>query len=532
MESVPAQNSSLALRQRILSDPDFDLITSNAEKILEESRRKDLLKRLINDPDLDILSRNADKLLASKQKRAEKKPARAGFAKRAVFAGSLATVTGGTAYAIINAGKIEAPAVVYDPDKIFVGGVAYAVDFPSPSPTPTETPTPTPSPTPEPTVDPKILAQKEIGNRNVAEYFLGDLVEKFKEKREAQYKRDPEYAKRIRKEFLGANQINMLYLGVDLTREHYFNPAGLGRADSIMVISFNTQTFKTVMISLPRDLYSPELAPYFDDPKINALTMVNEVLPEGRKIDSNALAKKIIEDATGLPIDMTVKTNIDFMQGAPNLPGIFDELFPAGLEINVPKDISDPEFPAAYETENLFFKKGVQIMHGKRLTDYGRTRHADNDFGRSERQRQIVQAALVNLFPRILTDVANGDTKTLDTIISALEKQKESGNLFFDTDIIEIARTLRNGLINLRSSPKGIASLGILAANTIDEVLALKENKGGMFVTFGLGYGNTDYSLVNAGYEGSTLKLAGSSINSAPILYWEPLRKRIIELYR
>lgn len=62
---------------------------------------------------------------------------------------------------------------------------------------------------------------------------------------------------------------------------------------------------------------------------------------------------------------------------------------------------------------------------------------------------------------------------------------------------------------------------------TLDETMREE-----IIVSFGLGYGNTLYSLVDAEYEGSTLKLAGSSINSAPLLYWEPLRKRIIELYR
>lgn len=261
------------------------------------------------------------------------------------------------------------------------------------------------------------------------------------------------------------------------------------------------------------------------------MTVVNAI-EKGKDVNVNELAREVMENATGIPIDMIVKTNIDFMQGAEGLPGIFDSLFPDGLEINVAKEIVDESYPVGYDTQKIVFHKGIQKMDGKNLTIYGRTRHTDLDFGRSERQRQVAQASMRALFPSIMGDLIGGDTKTLDKLVSTLEQQKNSSNLFYDVDLIEIVKTLRDNLTRLRSTPQGIAVLGVLIANTKPNIESFISAREGMFTSFGLGYGDSSYSLVNAGYEGSTYKLAGSSINSPPILYWDSLRKRIIELYQ
>lgn len=506
-----------------IPDTDFYLMLANAGKYLGNSSKKQESAL-----DGEMLLNALKYLEAGKYRKQREKPRRSGFVKAAIAAGtigmgvaSLAASPIGTelgAFALENK-RIEAPDVRYDPNKIFVAE---------------STPVPTETPTPEPTVDPKILAQKEVGERNVAEYFLGNLVDQFVVRRQEKAKTDPEFAKRIQKEFLNAKQINMLYLGLDSTRERDFNSQGLGRSDVIMLISFDPHSFKTTTISIPRDLYAPEVAKYFPGvPKINSMTMVNAI-SQGRNVDANELARRTVEDATGIPIDMVVKTNIDFMQGFPEHPGIFDSLFPDGLKINVPKDIDDPEFPVFYETEHLLFKKGEQVMQGKRLTDYARTRHADSDYGRSERQRQILQASLRILFPEILDDLIKGDTKTIDKIVKSLEEQKTSSNLFYDTDLIEIIKTARNSLATLRDSPKGLAIMGVLGLNSKDIVSNFLGDREKLFVSFGLTSANGLSGISpEEGFEGiSMLKVAGANLNSSPLTYWSSVRRQIYDLYR
>lgn len=536
MEAIPAQQEpTLTLRQQILRAPDFDTILVNARKFAKEGLpEKSIRDTIIEDPDFYILLRNARALAKN-----EKKPAGFGsrLARAAVITTGVLTATGGAVYAgrdkILETGRrIETPDVVYDP-RIFAGGVAYAVDLPSPSPTPTETPTPppTPSPTPEPTVDPKIQAQKEIGNRNVAEYFLGDLVKQFKQNREVRFKTDPEFARRIQKEFLNSDRINILYLGVDQIRGRYgdYNDEGLGRSDSIMVISFDPHTFKTTTISIPRDLYDPLVARFFPGiPKINSMTMINAIL-EGRNVDANKFVKEIIENATGIPIDWIIKTPVDFVFNA-NDGGVFNELFPDGLEINVPDDIVDVDAPIVDGKKSLLFNKGPQKMNGEKIMRYATERRADSDYGRADRQRQVLQASMTALLPSIMTNLMDGNTQTLDKIIFALERQKNSFNLFYDVDLITVAKTMRDKLTNLQKTAKGIVVLGVLAANTVDEIKNVRENRAGMFVSFGVSNQNL---LESAGVEGISMsKPAGSNLQSAPLLYWDPVRKRVFELFQ
>lgn len=546
MEAATVQETSLTLRQQVLSLPPDQLerAAENARAYLETKEREEFRKRLINDPNLDVIYENAKAYLASKQKRVESKPRRSGFSKlarAAVVTGGLLTVASGVTYAerdnILEFGRrIETPDVVYDP-KIFVGGTEYTIDAPtsSPSPTPTETPVPTPSPTPEPTAYPKALAEKEIGNRNAAEFFLGDLVKQFKEKRAERLKNDPEFAGRIQKEFLNSDRINILYLGVDQIRGRYgdYNNEGLGRSDSIMVISFDPHTFKTTTISIPRDLYDPLVARFFPRiPKINSMTKINAI-PEGRNVDANKFVKEIIENATGIPIDWIIKTNVDFVFNA-NDGGVFDELFPDGLEINVPDDIVDVDAPIVDGKPGLLFNKGVQKMNGAKIMSYATERRADSDYGRTDRQRQVLQASMTTLIPKIMDDLVNGDTKTLDRVILALEHQKDSFNLFYDVNLIEIAKTMRDNLTNLLKTPKGIVVLGVLAANTIDEIKNIRENRAGMFTSFGFSTQNDLTGVApDEGYgELSMSKPRGSSLQNQPSRYYISTRQRVLDLLK
>ncbi len=64
-----------------------------------------------------------------------------------------------------------------------------------------------------------------------------------------------------------------------------------------------------------------------------------------------------------------------------------------GITIDVPKRIVDNAYPTAdYGVMRIEFAPGVQRMDGAQALIYARTRHADNDFGRNQRQQQVIQA--------------------------------------------------------------------------------------------------------------------------------------------
>lgn len=439
------------------------------------------------------------------------------------------------AYDMINFGRQPTKTYIkYDRQAIFTGSSPaekyrdIAQAEPAPEPTPTSTPEPEPAPAENP--------QEVVGNANMAEFFLGDLLNLFKYRRQERVLFEPGAKERLLPALVSGDQITFLYLGLDETRERKieFRGDGQGRSDVIMLISFNPHTFKTVAISIPRDMYTPRLG----HSKINAMT---SGIVRG---DIMELSRTIVEELTGVPIDGIIQTNIDTIQGFngirnnnfgsehPGLyyPGIFDVLAPEGIVINVPKAIVDNQYPVGYGTKRLVIPAGPQRMNGVQLTEYARTRHQEMDFGRSNNQRDILFGLLKVLASDAKDYLLSGNTGKLDLLISFLEREEQNGNVHYnETSFTQIVRTIREGLIKLSGDPQGKAILSTLALNSVDEVTSLISSPQAMFASFGLSFENG--MLTNVAPGDTLLKLVSSSMNSSPIAYAQPLRRKIKELF-
>lgn len=422
-----------------------------------------------------------------------------------------------------------------------------ASETPTPQPpNPIET-TVTPKATPTPDIAAK--AKQEVGQVNLSEYFLGELVEVFKNWRLDRVKNEPAFRERM--EGLTTNEaekkhnlelainsdvINMVYLGIDNTRERpdEFTDQGWGRSDVIMLVSFDPHTLKMGSISFPRDLFAPELTrfKFKGGARINSATMAPYI---DKNANSYDLMRQIMETATGVPIDGIIKTDIDFMQGYQgklgSFPGIFDQLFPGGLNIQVDEDIVDKEYPTDnYGTKILEIKKGSYVMNARQVTEYARSRHSDSDFGRSERQRKVLIASARKLVPNVLQDFIAGDPKSLDTIIEALNQQVGNANIEADFNLIEVLKKMKGGLVKLRT-PQGLAALAAMGANSAD----LLKDPSDKFISYGLTRNNviSNVSSNEPYHELYMLKVADSSTGSRAtnlgnfMSYWAPLRSRV-----
>jgi hypothetical protein len=95
-----------------------------------------------------------------------------------------------------------------------------------------------------------------------------------------------------------------------------------------------------------------------------------------------------------------------------------------GISVDVPVPIVDEEYPTPdFGTMRVEFVAGPQRMDGARALIYARTRHADSDFGRAERQQQVLRAILhefqakswpgrVAAVPALLGSVAGAGSST------------------------------------------------------------------------------------------------------------------------
>ena len=200
--------------------------------------------------------------------------------------------------------------------------------------------------------------------------------------------------------------------------------AGIGGAghdgslltDSIMLASINSDDGFVTLVSIPRDLFVAYPSWYGVAGKINALYSIGV----SNKVGIKLLAEKVSE-ITGQSIDEYAV--IDFT----GFKSIVDAL--DGIEIDVPKDLVDREYPNNNWWYEVFsVKAGLQIFNGERALKYARSRHSTSDFDRSERQQLIIKwlkekAFSLGLFtnPKKIGELFDAVVSHLDTSMTLWE---------------------------------------------------------------------------------------------------------------
>lgn len=181
--------------------------------------------------------------------------------------------------------------------------------------------------------------------------------------------------------------VNVLVVGVDERPDH---PEEGVRSDTLVVVHLDGPGRWASLLSIPRDT------------RVNIRdigeTKINVAYGQGYARAAElygpnttpqeagmALAAETVEQFLQLRIDYVAQVNFD------GFAKIIDAL--GGITIDVPKPIVDDAYPTPdLGTTRIEFQPGLQRMDGARALIYARTRHADSDFGRAERQQQVIQA--------------------------------------------------------------------------------------------------------------------------------------------
>jgi polyisoprenyl-teichoic acid--peptidoglycan teichoic acid transferase len=188
-------------------------------------------------------------------------------------------------------------------------------------------------------------------------------------------------------------RVNVLVLGVD-RRPSEKCPC---RSDVMMIASLDPKTNTAGVVTIPRDLYVP--IPGVREDRINTAMFYGDLYkyPGG----GPALAMKTVEYNFGRRIHYYLV--VDFA----GFRKVVDTL--GGIDICVPKAIDDPQYPDMnFGYKPIHIPAGCQHMDGEVALEYARTRHVDNDFGRSRRQVQILmamrdKALRLDLLPKLPT---------------------------------------------------------------------------------------------------------------------------------
>ena len=140
--------------------------------------------------------------------------------------------------------------------------------------------------------------------------------------------------------------------------------------DSMIIATVDEHKNRITLTSIPRDLY-------YQGRKINELYEYYGV----------SKLEEALSNITGLNIDKYVI--FDFQSFVTLVDSV------GGVDVNVEKALTDYQYPTSdkgYET--VSFKAGIQHMDGSTALKYARSRHSTNDFDRSKRQHQIIEAAV------------------------------------------------------------------------------------------------------------------------------------------
>jgi LCP family protein required for cell wall assembly len=190
-----------------------------------------------------------------------------------------------------------------------------------------------------------------------------------------------------------AGQKNFLLLGVDTLATRGNSPA---LTDTMMVGSLNLRTGQITLLSLPRDLWSPEY-----QTKINALYWYGQ---QQQPASPATLPTTVISTMIGQPIHHTLVVSLD------QVSQIIDAV--GGIDITVEHGFVDDQFPRpdvdvtivtdpTLLYERVEFQTGPTTMDGATALKYIRSRKSTgeegDDLARSHRQQQVIAALLTRL---------------------------------------------------------------------------------------------------------------------------------------
>jgi LCP family protein required for cell wall assembly len=177
---------------------------------------------------------------------------------------------------------------------------------------------------------------------------------------------------------------NVLILGID-TRS---TDTSLKNTDSIIFASFNHETQKTMMVSIPRDMYINDYRT-----KINAIyAFTSKKNPD----DEYFYIKEAVSKIFDKPIHYSATIRFDAVTGLIDSFGgveiCIDKAFTAQYPVEKPK-------PGESHWKYIDFPEGCQLLNGEKALVYARFRylrrgpaHLGSDFSRGRRQQEVIDA--------------------------------------------------------------------------------------------------------------------------------------------
>ena len=213
---------------------------------------------------------------------------------------------------------------------------------------------------------------------------------------------------------------NILLMGIDKRADEeytYQDANGIiskysFRTDTMIVASYNYDSKKVTMLSIPRDLWVD--VPAFGNVPAQSMKL-NGVYSLG---DTNnypgggqALLTKVLSSLLAIPIHYSARIDFaGFEQAIDSVGGIDVVVENAFVDYEYPIEGKEDAWPISARYKALNFKAGLQHMDGQTALEFARSRHAlgveGTDFARAKRQQLVIAAFKDKIFsPDTVKDV-------------------------------------------------------------------------------------------------------------------------------
>ena len=192
-------------------------------------------------------------------------------------------------------------------------------------------------------------------------------------------------------------RVNILIMGVD--RRPSEGTDAPTRTDTMMILTLDPYSKTAGILSIPRDLFVP--IPVRQNlvlhERINTANVYGETFeyPGG----GPALAKETVQYNFGVRIHYYLMVDFEGFERLVDAIG--------GVDVEVERPLIDHLYPTSdFETMSIYIPEGAQHLDGERTLWYVRSRHQDSDFGRIQRQQQVLLAIRerllqLNMIPRV-----------------------------------------------------------------------------------------------------------------------------------
>lgn len=190
----------------------------------------------------------------------------------------------------------------------------------------------------------------------------------------------------------------VLIVGLD-TRGEGAAQSGLRNTDSIMAALYNHRTKKSMLISLPRDLY----VPYSINGEGTYHSKINAVYATGESRndveDGFDLLEQTVENIIGYDIQYRVIIKLDGVRDAVDAVGGVEVEIPTYLKVKYPNDYPGQDGKPNTRWLTYEFQPGKQKLDGEHALVWSRFRYVlkgdmsyGNDFSRADRQQQVLDS--------------------------------------------------------------------------------------------------------------------------------------------